>query len=92
MDNKTQHKSKPEKMCCLLCRIICSTNLCQSVYRIKISKSKYRSTITDVHVEACLSPSPSSSCPDDATLADSVQCRSPEYTSVYINKYMFSFF
>ena len=44
-----------------------------------ISKSKYCSTIIDGYLEACLRIASSSYCPDYATLADSIQCKSSEY-------------
>lgn len=56
-----------------------STYLCESAFSLmKIIKSKYRSTMTDHHLEACLRLATSSYCPDYATLADSIQCTSSE--------------
>uniref|UniRef100_A0A087XSU0 Uncharacterized protein n=1 Tax=Poecilia formosa TaxID=48698 RepID=A0A087XSU0_POEFO len=40
------------------------------------STSKYCSSMTDAHLEACLKLAISSYCPDYAALADAVQCRS----------------
>ena len=45
---------------------------------MKIIKSKYRSTMTDDHLEVCLRMATSSYCPDYGTLADSIQCKSSE--------------
>ena len=54
-----------------------STYMCDSAFsHIKIIKSKYRSTMTDDHLEACLRLATSSYSPDYATLSDSLQCRS----------------
>ncbi|KAL2087224.1 hypothetical protein ACEWY4_018283 [Coilia grayii] len=54
-----------------------STYMCDSAFsHIKIIKSKYRSTMTDDHLEACLRLATSSYCPDYATLSHSLQCRS----------------
>lgn len=56
-----------------------STYLCESAFsHMKIIKSKYRSTMTDDHLEASLRLATSSYCPDYATLADSIQCKSSE--------------
>ncbi len=56
-----------------------STYLCASAFsHMKIIKSKYRSTMTDDHLEVCLRMAISSYCPDYATLADSLQCKSSE--------------
>ena len=69
-----------------------STYLCLSAFsHMIISRSKYRSTITDGHLEACLRPASSSYCPDYATPADSSASHQSMY-SVYMNKYMFSIF
>ena len=54
-----------------------STYLCESAFSyMKIIKSKYRSTMTDEHLEVCLRLAISSYCPDYASLADSIQCKS----------------
>lgn len=54
-----------------------STYLCESAFsHVKIIKSKYRSTLTDDHLEACLRLAISSYCPDYASLVDSIQCKS----------------
>ena len=54
-----------------------STYLCESAFsHMKIIKSKYRSTLTDDHLEACLRLTISSYCPDYASLVDSIQCKS----------------
>lgn len=56
-----------------------STYLCESAFsHMKIIKSKYRSTMTDDHLEVCLRLAVSSYCPDYASLADSIQCKSSE--------------
>ncbi|CAI5694542.1 unnamed protein product [Oreochromis niloticus] len=56
-----------------------STYLCESSFsHMKIIKSKYRSTMTDEHLEVCLRLAVSSYCPDYASLADSIQCKSSE--------------
>ncbi|KAL7402366.1 hypothetical protein ABVT39_013901 [Epinephelus coioides] len=56
-----------------------STYLCESAFsHMKIIKSKYRSTMTDEHLEVCLRLAISSYCPDYASLADSIQCKSSE--------------
>ena len=56
-----------------------STYLCESAFsHMMIIKSKYRSTITDDHLEVCLRLAVSSYCPDYASLADSIQCKSSE--------------
>lgn len=53
--------------------------VCESAFsHMKIIKSKYRSTMTDDHLEACLRLATSSYCPDYAALADSIQCKSSE--------------
>ncbi|KAL7885157.1 hypothetical protein AOLI_G00079270 [Acnodon oligacanthus] len=44
----------------------------------KIIKSKYRSTMTDDHLEVCLKLAISNYCPDYASLTDSIQCQSSE--------------
>ncbi|XP_051259245.1 general transcription factor II-I repeat domain-containing protein 2-like [Dicentrarchus labrax] len=55
-----------------LTALFSSTYLCESAFsHMKIIKSKYRSTMTD-HLEVCFS----SYCPDYASLADSIQCKS----------------
>lgn len=60
-----------------------STYLCESAFsHMKIIKSKYRSTMTDDHLEMCLRMAVSSYCSDCATLADSIQCKSSEETQV----------
>ncbi|XP_060762621.1 general transcription factor II-I repeat domain-containing protein 2A-like [Neoarius graeffei] len=54
-----------------------STYLCESAFsHMKIIKSKYRSTLTDDHLEACLRLAISSYIPDYASLVDSIQCKS----------------
>ena len=54
-----------------------STYLCESAFsHMKIIKSKYRTTMTDDHLEVCLGMATSSLCPDYAILADSMQCKS----------------
>ena len=64
-----------------LTALFVSTYLCQSAFsKMKISKSKYHSTITDGHLEACLRLATSSYWRDYATLAESIQCKSSEYT------------
>ncbi|XP_061820631.1 general transcription factor II-I repeat domain-containing protein 2-like [Nerophis lumbriciformis] len=56
-----------------------STYLCESAFsHMKIIKSKYRSTMTDEHLEVCLRLAVSSYCPDYASLTDSIQCKSSE--------------
>ena len=69
-----------------------STYLCQSAFsHMKISKSKYHSTMTNGNLEVCLRLAPSSYCPDYENLADFIQCKSSEYVlSTYNNKYMSS--
>ncbi|KAF7641054.1 hypothetical protein LDENG_00297180, partial [Lucifuga dentata] len=52
----------------------CATSLTAG----KIIKSKYCSTMSDDHLEACLRLATSSYCLDYATLADSIQCKSSE--------------
>lgn len=41
-----------------------------------LCESKYHSTLTDDHLEACLRLAISSYCPDYASLVDSIQCKS----------------
>lgn len=54
-----------------------STYLCESAFsHMKIIKSKYCSTLTDDHLEACLRLAISSYIPDYASLVDSIQCKS----------------
>uniref|UniRef100_A0AAQ4S2T7 HAT C-terminal dimerisation domain-containing protein n=1 Tax=Gasterosteus aculeatus aculeatus TaxID=481459 RepID=A0AAQ4S2T7_GASAC len=56
-----------------------STYLCESAFsHMKIIKSKYRSTVTDEHLEMCLRLAVSSYCLDYVSLADSIQCKSSE--------------
>lgn len=53
-----------------------STYLCECAFsHMKIIKSKYRSTMTDDHLLACLRLATSSYCPDYEILAASSQCR-----------------
>lgn len=53
-----------------------STYLCESAFsHMKIIKSKYRSTMTDDHLAACLRLALSSYCPDYEKLASSSQCQ-----------------
>lgn len=53
-----------------------STYLCESAFsHMKIIKSKYRSTMTDDHLVACLRLATSSYCPDYEKLAASSQCQ-----------------
>ena len=65
MDNLGTYKeivSKHHEMCYLLA-LFGSTNLCQSAFTyMKIIKCKYRSTMTDGHLEACLRLASSSFC------------------------------
>ncbi|XP_073332444.1 GTPase IMAP family member 8-like [Pagrus major] len=58
--------------------LITSIAIYQSI--AKIIKSKYRSTMTDDHLEVCLRLAVSSYCPDYASLADSIQCKSSDFT------------
>ena len=59
-----------------------STYFCQSAF--SHIKSKYHSTMTEGHLEASLRLATRSYCPDDETLADSIQCKSSEYVlSIY---------
>ena len=53
-----------------------SAYLCQSAFP---TFPKKRSTIADVYLEACMRLAPSSFCPDYATLADFIQCKSSEH-------------
>lgn len=54
-----------------------STYLCESAFSdMKIIKSKYRSTLTDDHLDTCLRLAISSYNPDYAKLADTMQCKS----------------
>ncbi|XP_068121767.1 general transcription factor II-I repeat domain-containing protein 2A-like [Hyperolius riggenbachi] len=56
-----------------------STYLCESAFsHMKIVKSKFRSTLTDEHLDVCLRLAISSYCPDYASLADSIQCKSSD--------------
>ena len=53
-----------------------STYSCESAFsHMKLIKSKYRSTLTDDHLEACLRLALSKDCPDYAALTDSIQCK-----------------
>ncbi|XP_053173285.1 general transcription factor II-I repeat domain-containing protein 2A-like [Scomber japonicus] len=53
-----------------------STYLCEAAFsHMKIIKSKYRSTMTDDHLMACLRLATSSYCPDYEKLASSSQCQ-----------------
>ncbi|XP_049331881.1 zinc finger BED domain-containing protein 5-like [Astyanax mexicanus] len=53
-----------------------STYLCESAFsHMKIIKSKYRTTLTDDHLAACLRLALSSYCLDYEKLADSSQCQ-----------------
>lgn len=53
-----------------------STYLCESAFsHMKFIKSKYRSTMTDDHLVACLRLATSSYCPDYEKLAASSQCQ-----------------
>lgn len=53
-----------------------STYLCESAFsHMKIIKSKYRTTLTDDHLAACLRLALSSYCPDYEKLAASSQCQ-----------------
>ena len=53
-----------------------STYLCESAFsHMKIIKSKYRTTLTDDHLAACLRLALSSYRPDYEKLADSSQCQ-----------------
>ena len=62
-----------------LTALFCSTYLCESAFsHMKIIKSKHSSTITDDHLEVCLRLAVSRYCPDYASLADSIQCKSSE--------------
>ncbi|KAL7869926.1 hypothetical protein AOLI_G00139140 [Acnodon oligacanthus] len=45
---------------------------------MKTIKSKYRSTMTDDHLEVCLRLAISDYCLDHASLTDSIQCKSSE--------------
>ena len=76
-----------------LTQLIGSTYLCQSAFSyMKISKSKYRSTVTDGHLEACLRIASCSFCPDyEPWLTPSSASHQSMY-SVYMNKYMFTIF
>lgn len=52
-----------------------SIYLCEAAFsHMKIMKSKYRSTMTDDHLVACLRIATSSYCPDYEKLASSSQC------------------
>ena len=56
-----------------------STYLCGSAFSyMKIIKSKNPFTMTDEHLEVCLRLAISSYCPDYASLADSIKCKSSE--------------
>ena len=56
-----------------------STYLCESAFSyMKIIKSKNRSIMTDEHLEVCLRLAISSYCPDNASLADFIKCKSSE--------------
>ena len=56
-----------------------STYLCESAFSyMKIIKSKNRSTMADEHLEVCLRLAISSYCPDYASLADFIKCKSSE--------------
>lgn len=60
-----------------LTALFVSTYLYESAFsHMKIIKSKYRSTMTDEHLEVCLRLAVSSYCPDYAPLADLIQCKS----------------
>ncbi len=53
-----------------------STYLCEAAFsHMKIIKSKYRSTMTDDHLVACLRLATSAYCPDYEKLASSSQCQ-----------------
>ena len=57
--------------------LFAATYLCGSAFsHMKVIKSKYRTTMIDDHLEVCLRMATSSYCPDYATLADSMQCKS----------------
>lgn len=56
-----------------------SAYLCESAFsRMKTIKSKYRSTMTDDHLEVFSRLAVSSYCPDYASLAASIQCKSSD--------------
>ena len=76
----TEEKYPNMRKCAIsLTALFGSTYLCESAFsHMKMIKSKYRSTMTDDHLEACLRLATSSYCPDYATLADSTRCRSSE--------------
>ncbi|XP_068601877.1 general transcription factor II-I repeat domain-containing protein 2B-like [Brachionichthys hirsutus] len=74
----TEEKYPNMRKCAASFTALCgSTYLCESALsHMKIIKSKYRSTMTDEHLEVCLRLAVSSYCPDYASLADSSQCKS----------------
>ncbi|KAK7939584.1 hypothetical protein WMY93_002910 [Mugilogobius chulae] len=56
-----------------------STYLCESAFsHMKCIKSKYRSTMTDDHLEACMRLTLSSYSPNYENLTDSLQCKSSQ--------------
>ena len=77
MDNLgtcSQSKSIIRKCATSLTALFGSTYLCQSAFsHMKIINSKFGSTMTDGHLEACLRLATSTYCPDYETLADSIQ-------------------
>ena len=79
-DLLTEEKYPSMRKCAItLTALFGSTYLCESAFsHMEIIKSKYRSTMTDDHLEVCLRLAVSSYCPNYASLADSIQCKSSE--------------
>ncbi len=71
----------PNMRKCAICltALFGSTYLCESAFsHMKIIKSKYRTSLTDEHLEVCLRLAVSSYCPDYVSLTDALQCKSSQ--------------